>query len=125
MTPGSIAARVPVAIPPVIVPVELSVVVMPPLSLLITKIVKVPTMTKASRVPIVRIGSPWSTSVPTTFTGVVTVHKLRAFLVPIRLALATSLGLSLVRSAHEYQGQPSNHEKVPESYKLHKLTSAI
>jgi hypothetical protein len=101
-TPGFMAAHVPVPLAPVTVPVELPVAVMPPLSL-ISKSVRVPimTMTEASRVPIVRIGFPaWSTSIPTTFAGVMTVHKLRAFLVLVRLAPATSLGSSLVRSAH-------------------------
>ena len=99
ITPGPVcvAAHVPVAIAPGTVPVELPVVVMPPPSLMITKTPKFPIMTEASRVPIVRIVSPaWSSSIHTTFAGVVTIHKLSAFLVPIRPALGPSLG----RSAH-------------------------
>jgi hypothetical protein len=84
-------------------------------------------VTDASPVPIVIIGSSlWSSSIPTTFAGVVTVHKLSAFLVPLGVVPVMALCLSLVRSAHKDQKcQPSNQEKVSESYKPHKLTSAI
>jgi len=132
ISPGTVAispvtiaiSPVTVAISPVIVPAKSPVAVMAPTSMMIINSVIIPIATGASPVPIVIIGVPaWSTSIHTTFAGVVTVHKLSAFLFPLGVATASVLCVSLVRSAHEHQNcQPSNQEKVPESYELHKLT---
>ena len=121
-SPGSTV--VPIAITPVIVPVSSPVAAMPPMTSMIIKSVRVPTITDASPVPIVVIGfSAWSTSIHATFAGVVTVHKLSAFLFTLGIAPVTSLCLSLVRTADEDQKrQAPNHEKLPKGYELHKLT---
>ena len=121
--PGLMSSHGVVVAAPITFPIEVPVVVGPPISSLIIKVVKVATTMGVSRFPIIRIVVPlWSTSIPTTFAGVVTVHKLRAFLIFIGLSSTTSLSASLVSTTDEDQNrQPSNNEKAPESYKLHNL----
>ena len=117
------SSHVSVVMSPITIAVKIPVAVRPTISSMMIKIVRVPIATGASPVRIIRIGAPaWSTSIHTTLAGIVTVHKLSAFLVPFGLVPTTSLGARFVRSADEDQKcQPSNHEKVPESYKLHNL----
>ena len=107
------------AISPVAVPVRSPVAAMVPITLAVAESVSVPAMTEASRVPGVSVPA-WSTSIHTTFAGVVTVHKLSALLVPVGVVPAASLCLNVVRGAHQDQkSQASNQEQVSKSYELH------
>jgi len=101
ISPGSIAIKVTEAI---VTPV------------MIIEIVKVPISTPASLIPIVKVVSPaWSTSVPTAIAGIMTVHKLVAFVAQSESPSA-SLCVSLKGGAdNDQERQHRNSEKVPES----------
>ena len=76
-----------------------------------------------SPIPIVNVScSPRSTSIHAAFAGIVTVHKLGAFLVESVRLSTTSLGSSFKRSTDDHEKR--KHRKSPKvtgSFKLHEL----